>query len=183
MSIDDEIKKEIVKFAEDNPEILSVYKVDVSEPQPTYYFFKGEGPFDFDFAEKLAEFSGDAHDKLGILILANHLTDSPENHSFKDCVYKKLTIEDKVHEKLIEFAKKNPKVLAIYKGNDPEEDSVIYYFIKESKKHEREFSDSLSHLSLRLMRELDEHVRVMCWPTTVKGAKEYGFIGECIYEK
>lgn len=96
----------------------------------------------------------------------------------------KRTIEDKIKKILINFAKKNKKVLAIYPGHDPERrNSVVYYFVKDSLSYERRFSNKIVNLELRILKKCNANVALIHWPIRVEDAEHYGFLKRCIYQK
>lgn len=94
------------------------------------------------------------------------------------------TIEEKINKILINFAKKNKGVLAIYQGHDPEgRNSVVYYFIKDTLRYDRKFTDELSDLDIKILEEFRESVALIHWPITIEDTKKYRFLKRCIYER
>lgn len=96
-----------------------------------------------------------------------------------------MSIDDEVHKRIIEFAKSNPKVLAILKGSSPEEEQqIVYYFVLgRGCGYDDVFSKRLSDLSIEIYRELEVNVSLMECATSVEDAKELFSIEKVIYQK
>lgn len=99
-------------------------------------------------------------------------------------VIQQRTIQKKVLEKLISFAKANPKVEALYKGVNLETSETVYYFLYPGKA-DFEFTDKLTDLSIRILTnhklKLYTDVSLMRWPISKKQADSYGFLESCLY--
>jgi hypothetical protein len=80
-----------------------------------------------------------------------------------------------------DFAEREEKIIAVYKGTDPEEGNDMYYFLAPGQ-HDCDLEDRLTDLDLRIFNELKVSVSVMIWPIPVEKAHEYCLKQrECIY--
>lgn len=95
-------------------------------------------------------------------------------------------VEDKVHELLVEFAKENSEVLAVYKGREHEDNIVeyiLYYFIKEDKRYDKNFSNKLTNLRERICKGLELNIGIMHLPVSIDTIEENRLVGKCIYKR
>lgn len=97
------------------------------------------------------------------------------------------SVEKELHERLTEFAKKHPQVLAIFKGTSPEGCGIDNYHFLTGKdyKFNEKFEDEVTELDLGLARNLipkTESISIDVWPINKEEADDY-FLGEFIYKK
>ncbi|MEN9626644.1 MAG: hypothetical protein RL557_972 [archaeon] len=88
-----------------------------------------------------------------------------------------------LQDRLIAFAQEDERIVALTKGNDPEDDvmtrSVVYYFITEGV-YDGERSDKISDLCLAIAREGYDSC-ISEWPNVV--LSDYPFLGEVIWKR
>lgn len=94
---------------------------------------------------------------------------------------------EELHKKLIEFAKKHPRIRAIFKGTSPEGcGENNYHFLAGSKyKLNDKLDDEVTELDIDLANNFlpeAENISIDVWPIDPKDANEY-FLGEFIYKK
>lgn len=98
-------------------------------------------------------------------------------------------MDAQVRQALMDFGRQNPKVLAIYTGQDPEAESSsdskrqAFYIIPQTKKFDNELEDKITELDLMLFRKLGVNAMLCCWPCNVEHVSEYGFIHKEVYRK
>mgnify|MGYP001560459464 CR=1 FL=1 len=91
----------------------------------------------------------------------------------------KQDLEEKLNEKLINFAKKHDSIIAITRGCDPEEDFEVYYFIIRGRNNP-ELDDEITDLDLSLNNDYSYNCNLSQWPSCDLSA--YPFLGEFIYK-
>jgi len=99
------------------------------------------------------------------------------------------SIEARVNNMVIEFARNNSNVVAVFKGNSPEEQKqTVYYIIPKTREYNREFRDKLTDLALEIFADTMQNIGIMCWPVEIEKIKgdaipDYPHTGTCIYKK
>ncbi len=85
--------------------------------------------------------------------------------------------------RLVAFAEKNEKIIALMRGNDPEDDiitrSIVYYFITEGE-YNAERSDKISQLDIDIAQE--GHTCTLGeWPDA--NISDYPFLGKTLWKR
>jgi len=93
-------------------------------------------------------------------------------------------IEEIMHKELIKLAKKIPGTEAVYKGNDPEEQNMIVYYLLIPGTFDADITDSITKVDISLSRKFPNlDFSLMRWPISINEAHEYSFLGKCIHPK
>ncbi len=91
-----------------------------------------------------------------------------------------------LHERLIEFAKKHPRVKAVFKGTNPESCGKDNYHFLTGRdcKFNGKFEDEVTELNINLVNNIlqkTENVSIDVWPINPEQAEDY-FSGNFIYK-
>ncbi|MFH1710899.1 MAG: hypothetical protein ABH840_01150 [Nanoarchaeota archaeon] len=93
-------------------------------------------------------------------------------------------VEKILHEELIKLADKIPGTEAVYRGNDPEEQSMIVYYLLIPGECNLDITDSITEAEVSLsMKFPNLDFSIMRWPIQSSQASEYPFLGKCLYQK
>ena len=93
-------------------------------------------------------------------------------------------IEKLLNKELIELAEKIPGTEAAYRGNDPEEQSMMVYYLLIPGVYNPDLTDSITEADMALSRKFpDLRFSIMRWPIQSNQASKYPFLGKCIYQK
>ncbi len=84
---------------------------------------------------------------------------------------------------LISFAKSQPKINSLYKGCDPEEGNLAYYFLTDNIKVDFKLDELITRLDIKIARKYDCFCRLMSIPGNPESVKNYGFLKKQIYNR
>ena len=89
--------------------------------------------------------------------------------------------EPEIRDKLIEFAEKNPKIYAIYRGSsDPDGTQVEMYYFLHDTSFDWSLSDHMGELELEMYKQQGRSVHTMQWPVNPEEIRDYPFLEEPI---
>ena len=89
----------------------------------------------------------------------------------------------KTLELLIKFAKRQPKINAIYRGGSPEDENhKIYYFIIPPP-YDFELSDKITDLDIRIANKTTERCELLQWSIPLEEISNYPFLEKCIWKR
>jgi hypothetical protein len=90
--------------------------------------------------------------------------------------------KEKIQRELIEFARKQIEIYAIYEGVEPEEETDVYYFLI-NKRLNPETEDKISELELRLFNEQGMEQTILEWPIPEESITKYPYLKKCIWKR
>jgi len=96
-------------------------------------------------------------------------------------------VEDKLVDRLVEFAKGYDFIESISKGNNPEAHTreeashPVYYFLGVGR-YDGDFEDELSEFGMRLFKD-GERCKLMRWPVGGGYVQNELFLGEIVWRR
>lgn len=92
-------------------------------------------------------------------------------------------IEGILHKELIKTGNIIPGTEAVYKGNDPEEGGIVYYFLIPGN-YNPDISDLITNADITLSRKFPNlNFSLSRWPIPASQASKYPFLGRRIHPK
>jgi len=93
-------------------------------------------------------------------------------------------VEGILHRELIDLASIIPGTEAVYKGSDPEEQSMIVYYLLIPGECNSDITDKITEIDLALSVKYPKfNFSLMRWPISINEASECPFLGKRIYPK
>ena len=96
-------------------------------------------------------------------------------------IQNKLSLS-KIEEEIINFARKRNKILAVYHGHVPEEDTRCYYLITRGFSLDK-LRYSISDLDIKLHKVSKEYFEILSWPLEPKSKTVKEFHGNEIWRR
>jgi len=84
---------------------------------------------------------------------------------------------------VLEFARTEENILAVYAGRSPESDERVYYFLTGSKKEGFTFEERISELRRKIARDSKEKCYLANFQVIPEIAGEYGFLEKKVWER